>query len=138
MALSGAKYWMAVKAAFPSRYSFQHTLFYWRRYFRFFPSCFCTIFALSSYGTSDMPRTESSSTVSQGHFVLVLMILGYNPSRLGPWAPMNKWDWPTNCWAPQLLLLDHIYSIKVSFDLYIGLGHGLACIINYMGFNFYP
>ena len=95
---------MAVKAAFLDRYSFQRILFYWRRYFRFFPSCFYTIFAISSYGTSDMPRTKSSSAVSQGHFVLVSMILGYNPSRLGPWVPMNKWEWPTNCWAPQQLL----------------------------------
>ena len=50
----------------------------------FFSSCFYTIFAISSYEISDMPRTESSSAVSQCHFVLILMLLGYNPSRLGP------------------------------------------------------
>ena len=37
-----------------------------------------------------MPRTESSSAVSQDYFVLVLPILGYNPSRLGPLDP-NEW-----------------------------------------------
>ena len=31
---------MAVRAAFPGRYTFQHTLFYWHRYFRFFPKLF--------------------------------------------------------------------------------------------------
>ena len=87
MTLSGAKYWMAVRAAFPSRYTFQRTLLYWPRYFRFFPSCSYTLFALPSSETSDMPRTESSSTVSQGYFVLVLPSLGYNVPRLGPLGP---------------------------------------------------
>ena len=49
-----------------------------------------------------MPRTESSSAVSQDYFVLVLPILGHNLPRLGPWAPMNKWARATNYWAPQL------------------------------------
>ena len=40
MALSGAEYWMAVRATFPGRYTFQHTFFYWHRYFRFFPKLF--------------------------------------------------------------------------------------------------
>ena len=67
MALSGAEYWMAVRAAFPGRYTFQRTLLYWPRYFRFFPSCSYTVFALPSRDTSDMPRTESSSAVSQDY-----------------------------------------------------------------------
>ena len=33
----------------------------------FFPNCSHTVFALPSRGTSDMPRTESSSTVSQDY-----------------------------------------------------------------------
>ena len=53
----------------------------------FFSSRFYTIFSLSSREISDMPRTELSSAVSQGYFVLVLTILGYNPSRLGPLDP---------------------------------------------------
>ena len=67
----------------------------------FFPSCSYTVFALPSSETSDMPRTESSSAVSQDYFVLALPILGYNLPRLGLWAPMNKWARATNYWAPQ-------------------------------------
>ena len=50
----------------------------------FFPNYSYTVFALPSRETSDMPRTESSSAMSQDYFVLVSSILGYNPSRLGP------------------------------------------------------
>ena len=37
----------------------------------FLSNCSYTVFALPSSETSDMPRTESSSAVSQGYFVLV-------------------------------------------------------------------
>ena len=53
----------------------------------FFPSCFYTIFALSSCEISDMSRTESSSAVSQGYFVLVLPSPGHHLPRLGPLDP---------------------------------------------------
>ena len=69
--------------------------------FRFFPDCFCSVFVLPPRGTSDIPRTESSSAVSQDYFVLVLPILDYNLPRLGPWTPMNKWARVANYWAPQ-------------------------------------
>ena len=39
--------------------------------FRFFPNYSYTVFVLPSRGTSDMPRTESSSALSQDYFVLV-------------------------------------------------------------------
>ena len=50
----------------------------------FFPSCFYTIFALSSEETSDRPRTEPSSAVSQDYLVLYIFEEGYSPPRLGP------------------------------------------------------
>ena len=53
----------------------------------FLPSWSYTVFALPSDETSDMPRTESSSAVSQGYFVLVLQSLGHNFPRLGPLGP---------------------------------------------------
>ena len=53
----------------------------------FLPSWSYTIFAFPSGETSDMPRTESSSAVSQGYFVLVLQSLGHNFPRLGPLGP---------------------------------------------------
>ena len=53
----------------------------------FFPSCFYTIFALSSEETLDWPRTELSSAVSQCYFVLALLYLGHNLPRLGPLGP---------------------------------------------------
>ena len=53
----------------------------------FFPSCSYVISVLSFCGTSDMPRTDSSSVVSQGGSVLVLTVLGRNPPRLGPFRP---------------------------------------------------
>ena len=55
----------------------------------FFQSYFYTIFALSSRETSVMPRSESSSTVSQGYFVFVLPSMGHHLPRLGPLDP-NK------------------------------------------------
>jgi len=53
----------------------------------FFPSCSYIISVLSFCGTSDMPRTDSSSVVFQGGFVLVLTVLNHNPPRLGPFRP---------------------------------------------------
>ena len=59
---------MAVREVFLVRYTFQRTpFFYWHRYFRFFPSCFYTFFALPSRESLDMPRTELSSAISQGY-----------------------------------------------------------------------
>ena len=58
---------MAVRAVLPGRYAVQRTLLYWPRYFRFFPCCSYTVFTLLSNEASDMPRTESSSAVSQNY-----------------------------------------------------------------------
>ena len=44
----------------------------------FFQNCFYTIFVISSRETSVMPRSESSSAVSQGYFVF---------SHLSSWFP---------------------------------------------------
>ena len=67
----------------------------------FFLNCSYTFFALPSRGTSNMPRTESSSAVFQDLFGLLLPILGYALPRLEPWAPMQKWARATSYWAPQ-------------------------------------
>ena len=50
------------------RYTIQRLLLYWHRYFLDLFSYYSyTVFALSSKGTSDMPRTESSSAMSQDY-----------------------------------------------------------------------
>ena len=53
----------------------------------FFPSCFYTIFTLSSEEILDWPRIESSSAVSQCYVVLALQCLDHNLPRLGPLGP---------------------------------------------------
>ena len=52
----------------------------------FFPSCSYTVFALPSRGTSDMPRTESSSAVSQDYldFYYLSSAITFLSSGLGP------------------------------------------------------
>ena len=119
MALSGAEYWKAVRAAFPGRYTFQRILLFWPRYFKFFPSCSYTVFALPFSEISDMPRTKSSLAVSQDYFTLALPCLGYNLPWLRPWAPMNKWARATNYWAPHILLyiFKCIHAYALSYKL---------------------
>ena len=52
----------------------------------FFPNCSYTFFALPSRETSDMPRTESSSAVSQGYldFYYLSSAITFIGSGLGP------------------------------------------------------
>ena len=52
----------------------------------FFPNCSYTVFALFSRGTSDMPRTESSSAVSQDYldFYYPSSAIPFLSSGLGP------------------------------------------------------
>ena len=52
----------------------------------FFPNCSYTVFALSSKGTSDMPRTELSSAVSQDYldFYYTSSAIPFLGSGLGP------------------------------------------------------
>ena len=95
---------MAVSVAFPlslvvklSRVSFPIDI----DIFRFFPDCFCFVFVLPSRGTSDMPRAESSSTVSQDYLDLYYLSLVIIFLGSGLWAPMNKWARATNYWALQ-------------------------------------
>ena len=102
-----------------SRYSIQRLPFYWPRYFRSFPNCSHIVFALSSRRTSDMPRTESSSTVSQDYFVLVLPILDYNLPQLEPWAPTNKWARATNYWAPQKTIIKNFVNLNLTQDTHL-------------------
>ena len=80
---------MAVRAAFPIDIDI----------FRFFPNCSYAVFVLPSRGTSDMPRTESSSVVSQDYLDLYYLSLVITFLGSGLWAPMNKWTRATNYWA---------------------------------------
>ena len=52
----------------------------------FFPNCSYTVSALPSRGTSDMPRTESSSAVSQDYldFYYLSLVITFLGSGLGP------------------------------------------------------
>ena len=101
---------MVVRTAFPGCLYFPVYHFLLTQIFLdFSQAVFYTIFALPSCEISDMPRTKSSSAVSQGYSVLVLLSLGYNPPRLGPWAPMDKWAKATNYWAPQVIFTKIIF-----------------------------
>ena len=70
------------------RYIIQRLLLYWHRYFRFFPKlflyCFCPFFQ------GDLGYAEDRIILGYVSrlFGLLLHILGYTLSRLGPWAPM--------------------------------------------------
>ena len=69
------------------RYTIQRLLLYWHRYFRFFPELFLYLFfALPSRGTLNMPRTESSSAVSQDYldFYYLSSAILFLGSSLGP------------------------------------------------------
>ena len=111
---------MAVRAAFPGRLYFPaYPSLLTKIFFRFFPSCSYTVFALPFNETSDMPRTKASSAVPEDHFVLVLPSLGYDLPRLGPWAPMNKRARGSNHWAPQQplkILLSDLLVGEEGFD----------------------
>ena len=80
---------MTVRAAFPlslvvilSSVSFSIDL----DILDFFPNCSYTVFALPSKETSDMPRTESSSAVSQDYldFYYLSSAITFLGSGLGP------------------------------------------------------
>ena len=69
------------------RYTIQRLLLYWHRYFLdLFPYYSYTVFALSSKGTLDMPRTESFSAVSQDYldFYYPSSAIPFLSSGLGP------------------------------------------------------
>ena len=77
------------KGSFPfvlGRYTIQRTLLHWPRYFRCFPNCSYTAFALLSRETSDMPRTESSLAVSQDYldFYYLSSAITFLDLGLGP------------------------------------------------------
>ena len=89
MALSGAEYSMAVRAAFPLSLVvilFCVPFFIDIDILDFFPNWSYTVFALPSRGTSDMSRTESSSAVSQDYldFYYLSSAITFLGSGLGP------------------------------------------------------
>ena len=58
----------------------------------FFPNCSYTVFTLSSRGTSDMPRTESSSAVFQDYldFITHSRLYPSSARALGPNVKMGQ------------------------------------------------
>ena len=90
-----------------SRHTVQWSFLYQRRYFRFFPELFlyrsCPFF---QEGHGDAEDRIILGYVSK-LLGLLLYVLGCIPSRLGPWAPMQKWARVTNYWAPQHILGKH-------------------------------
>ena len=73
----------------------------------FFPNCSYTVFALSSRGTSDMPRTESSSAVSQDYLDL------YYPSSAIPFLGSSLGPQCKNGPGPQIIgPHNNIYKAK--------------------------
>ena len=134
---------MAVRAAFPGRYTFQRTLLYWPRYFRFFPSCSYTVFALPSRDTSDMPRTESSSVVSQDYldfYYLSSAITflssglrpqcknGPGPQIIGPHNSPSKSCCPTSWSERRVLVMPRLYCGLLRSAL-----HQCRCLFTYPG-----
>ena len=93
MVLSGAEHWMAVMTAFPlflvvilSSVSFSIDI----DILNFFPDCSYTVFALSSKGTSDMPRIESSSAMSQDYLDFYYTSSAIPFFGLGPNVKMDQ------------------------------------------------
>ena len=91
MVLSGAEYSMTVMASFPlpfvailSRGPFSINV----DILGFSQNCSYTVLALFFRSALGMPRTESSSVMSQGIFGLSLYVLGHSSPRLGPWTLM--------------------------------------------------
>ena len=116
MVLSGAEYWMAVMAAFPlslvvrlSSVSFFIDI----DILDFFSNYSYIFFALPSKGTSNMPRTESSSAVSQDYldFYYLSSAILFLGSILGPQCKNGR--------GPQIIG-PHIYILQ---KWYINLSH---------------
>ena len=89
------------KGSFPfvlGRYTIQRILLHWPRYFRYFSNCSYTVFALLSRETSDMPRTESFSAMSQDYLdfyhvssVITFLGLGLEPQCKNGLGPQITW-----------------------------------------------
>ena len=127
MALSGAEYRMAVMAAFPlslviipSSVSFSIGI----DILDFFPNCSHTVFAISSRGTSDMPRAESSSAMSQDYLDFYYTSLaipfigsslgpqcknGPGPQIIGPHNSPSKSCYPTSWSERRVLVMPSLY-----------------------------
>ena len=127
MALLGAKYSMAVMTAFPLSLivilssvpcSIDIDIL------DFFPNCSYTVFVLSSRGTSNMPRTESSSAVSQECLDLyypssAIPILGSGlgpqckngpgPQIIGSHNSPSKSCYPTSWLERRVLMMPSLY-----------------------------
>ena len=128
MVLSGAEYSMAVMAAFPlslvvilSSVPFSINI----DILDFSQNCSYTVLALSFTGTSDMPRTELSSTISQDYLDFyytssAIPLLGsglgpqckngLGPQIIGPHNSPSKSCCPTS-WLERRILVTPSFSL---------------------------
>ena len=134
MALSGAEYWMAVRVAFPSRYTFQHTLFYWHRYFRFFPKFFlyhfCPFFLWDLGHAKDwvvlscVPRlfhtciAEPGPSPSSAWAFGPQRINGPSPRIIEPHNSPSKPCCPTSWLERRILVIPNLYYSSFNSALY--------------------
>ena len=109
----------------------------------FFPNCSCTAFALSSRGTSDMPRTESSSAVSQDYLDFYYLFSaitfigsglepqcknGPGPQIIGPHNSPLKSCCPTSWSERKVLVMPRLYCGLLRSAL-----HQCGCLFTYPG-----
>ena len=109
----------------------------------FFPNCSYTVFALPSRETSDMPRTESSSAVSQNYldfYYLSSAITfigsglgpqcknGSGPQVIGPHNSPSKSCCPTSRSKRRVLVMLHLYCGLLRSTL-----HQCGCLFIYPG-----
>ena len=79
---------MMVWAVFPGRHIFQHTFFYWCRYFRFFSLVvFISFLSFRFVGPQTCRRLTRPRLCPQAVLYFVLTVLGHNPPRFGPFRP---------------------------------------------------
>ena len=113
------------------RYTIQHLLLYWHRYFRFFSQTVPIPFLpISSKRISDMPRTESSSAMSQNYLDFyytssAIPFLGSGlglqckngpgPQIIGPHNSPSKSCCPTSWSGRRVLVMPSLYYGSFSF-----------------------
>ena len=109
----------------------------------FFPNCSYTVFALPSRETSDMPRTKSSSAVSQNYLDFnylssAITFLGSGlgpqckngsgPQIIGPHNSPSKSCCPTSWSERRVLVMPRLYCGLLRSAL-----HQCGCLFTYLG-----
>ena len=75
---------MAVRAAFPGHYTFQHTPFYWHRHFRFFPKLF--LYHFCPFFSWDLSYAKEWIVLGCVPRLLRICIAEPGPSPSSAWA----------------------------------------------------